>query len=91
MQRSSIELCLEAGGTVSGLMLGQLVHRQLEQRVGPQAVGVIAVLGAGGDHQYAEANDLLEPVHDVLGRPRVTDAHGKVRLTCVVGATAYFR
>ena len=58
-------------------MLRQPIHRQLEQRVSPQAVGVVAVLVTGGDHQHAEADDLIEPVHDALGRPRVTDARGK--------------
>jgi hypothetical protein len=55
-------------------VFGQPVHRQLEQRISPQAVGVVAVLVAGGDHQHAEADDLIEPVHDALGRPRVMDA-----------------
>ena len=58
-------------------VFGQPVHRQLEQRVGPQGIGVVAVLVAGGDHQHAEADDLVEPVHDALRRPRVTDAGGK--------------
>jgi hypothetical protein len=58
-------------------MLRQPIHRQLEQRVGPQGVGVVAVLVAGGDHQHAEADDLIEPVHDALRRTRVTDARGK--------------
>src|SRR4051812_16119405 len=58
-------------------MLRQPIHRQLEQRISPQTVGVVAVLVAGGDHQHAEADDLIEPVHDALGRPRVTDARGK--------------
>jgi len=58
-------------------MFGQPVHRKLEHWIDPQAVGVVAVLVAGGDHQHAEADDLIEPVHDALGRPRVTDARGK--------------
>jgi hypothetical protein len=55
-------------------VFGQPVHRQLEQRIAPQAVGVVAVLVAGGDHQHAKADDLIEPVHDAPGRARVTDA-----------------
>ena len=55
-------------------MFGQPVHRQLEQRIGPQAVGIVAVFVTGGDHQHTEANDLIQPVHDALGRSRVMDA-----------------
>ena len=58
-------------------MVGQPVHRQLEQRIGPQVIGVVAVLVAGGDHQHAKADDLIEPMHDALGRPRVMDAGGE--------------
>ena len=58
-------------------MLRQPIHRQLEHRVGPQGVGIVAVLIARGDHQHAEADNLIEPVHDALRRPRVGNAGGK--------------
>jgi hypothetical protein len=58
-------------------MLRQAVRGELEHRVGPQTVGVVAVLAARGDHPRAEANDLIEPVHDTLRRARVADAGGE--------------
>ena len=60
-----------------GGIFGQPLHRQLEQRVGAQAVGVVAVLVAGSDHQHAKADDLVETVPDAHRRPRVVDAGGK--------------
>ena len=58
-------------------VFGQPVHRQLEQRVGSQGVGVVAILVAGGDHQHAEPDDLIEPVQAALGRARVTNTIGE--------------
>ncbi len=56
---------------------GSDVRRQLEQRIGPQGCGVVAVLVAGGDHQQAEADDVGEGVHDLVGRARIVDAGGQ--------------
>ncbi len=58
-------------------MVGQPVHCQLEHRIGSQAVGVVAVLVASGDHQHAKADDLIEPMNDALRRPLVMDAGGE--------------
>ena len=56
---------------------GQLVERQLEDRIVPQAVGVVAVLVAGRDHQHAEAQDGGDAVPDSLRGARVVDAGGE--------------
>ena len=45
----------------------------------PQRIGVIAVFVARGDHQHAEADDLVELVGDLLGHTRVGDAGGHTR------------
>jgi hypothetical protein len=37
-------------------------------------IGVIAVLVAGGDHQHARADDLVQAMQDAAGRTRVADA-----------------
>jgi hypothetical protein len=42
----------------------------------PQAVGVVAVLVAGGDHQNAEAQDVGHAVYDTRG-PRIDHAVGQ--------------
>ncbi len=49
-------------------------HRQLEHRVMPQRISGIAVFVACGDHQHAEADDLVELVGDLLRHTRVGDA-----------------
>jgi len=49
-------------------------HSKLEHRVRAQPVRVVAVLVAGRDHQQAEADDLVEPMHDALRFARVPDA-----------------
>jgi hypothetical protein len=46
---------------------GQPLQRQLEHRIGPQLVGVIAVLVTGRNHQHAEADDLGQ---SMLNPPR---------------------
>ena len=40
----------------------------------PQRISIIAVFVARGDHQHAEADDLVELVGDLLGHTRVGDA-----------------
>ena len=50
---------------------------EIEQRVVPQAVGVVAVLVACGDHQQAEARHVGKAVLDPLGRARIVDARGE--------------
>jgi hypothetical protein len=42
-----------------------------------QAVGIIAVLVAGGDHQQAEAQHLGKAVLDAIRRARIVDAFGE--------------
>ena len=54
--------------------LGQRVEGELEDRVVPQAVGVVAILVACRDHQHAEAQDGSEVMPDPLRRARVVDA-----------------
>ncbi len=56
--------------------IGQAPISQLEQRIVPQAVGIVAVLVAGGDHQQAEAQHLSEAMLDALRRARIVDARG---------------
>jgi hypothetical protein len=53
---------------------GQPLQGQLEQRVGAQAGGVVAVLIAGRDHQQAEADDIGRGVNRPPGVARVVDA-----------------
>jgi hypothetical protein len=53
------------------------VRWQLEQQIVPQAVGIVAVVVAGGDHQQAEAQHLGETVLDPLRRARIVDAGGE--------------
>ena len=50
---------------------------ELEERIVPQAVGIVAVLVAGGDHQQAETQDLGEAVLDAFWRARIVDAGGE--------------
>ena len=57
--------------------VGQPPVGELEQRVVAQAVGVIAVLVAGGDHQQAEAQHPGEAVADAFGRARIVDARSE--------------
>jgi hypothetical protein len=55
----------------------QMIQRQLEDRVMAQAVGVVAVLVAGRNHQQAEPQDVGNAVPDPLRQARVIDAGGK--------------
>lgn len=57
-------------------MIRQPFHGELEQRVGAQVVGVVAVFIAGGD---AKPDDLVQPMRDPLRRARVGDA---IRQSC---------
>jgi hypothetical protein len=57
--------------------VGQAPVGQFEQRVVAQAVGIVAVLVAGGDHQQAEAQHVVEALADALGRARIIDAGGE--------------
>ena len=43
----------------------------------PQAVGVIAVLVAGRDHQHPKAQNVGHAVHDALCRARIDHAAGQ--------------
>ncbi len=54
--------------------VGQPIEGELEDRIVPQAVSVVAVLIAGRDHQHAKAQDGGEAVLDPLRRARVVDA-----------------
>ena len=49
----------------------------LEYRINAKAVGVVAVLVAGRDHQQAEADDFGESVSDLIWRTRIPDAVGQ--------------
>ena len=42
------------------------IQRHLEHRVGAQAVGVVAVLIAGRDHQHAKADHVGQAVSDLI-------------------------
>jgi hypothetical protein len=50
---------------------------ELEQRIVAQAVGIIAILIAGGEHQQAAAQHLGKAVLDAFGRARIVDAFGE--------------
>ncbi len=54
-----------------------MVERELEHRVVPQRVGVVAVLVAGRDHQQAETQDSGDAVPDPLRGARVVDTGGE--------------
>ena len=56
-----------AGGPCASLNIGSPRRR----------VCIVAVFVAGGDHQHAEADDLVQTVHDLLRRARVLDAGGQ--------------
>jgi general stress protein YciG len=43
----------------------------------PQAVGVVAVLVAGGNHQHPEAQDPGDAMHDTPRRARIGHAGGQ--------------
>ena len=58
----------------SRAVLRQAPHRQLEHRIVRRRIGIVAVLVARGDHQHAEADDLVEAVQDPLRLTRVVDA-----------------
>ncbi len=51
--------------------------RQLEHRMAVQAVGIAAVLAAGGDHQQAEAQHVGDAVPHALRQARFIDAGGQ--------------
>lgn len=51
--------------------LRQTAESELEGRVVAQAVGVVGVLVAGGDHQHPEAQDVGHAVDDTLWCARV--------------------
>ncbi len=55
----------------------QTVQSQLEGRVMAQAVGVVAVLVAGRDHQHAATQDLGNTVPDPFRQTRISNAGGK--------------
>lgn len=55
----------------------QAFERDLEQRIGAQGVGVVAVLIAGRDHQQPEADDVGERVYGAGGITRIVDTGGK--------------
>ena len=55
----------------------QPAEGELESRVVPQAVGVVAVLVAGGDHQHAEAHDVGDAMHDPPRRAGIGHAGGQ--------------
>jgi len=57
--------------------VGQAPVGELEQRVVAEAVGIVAVLLAGGDHQQAKTQHLGEAMLDALRRARVADAGGE--------------
>ncbi len=54
--------------------VGRTIQRELEDRIVPQAVGVVAVLVPGRDHQHAKAQDGGEAVPDPPRRARVLGA-----------------
>jgi hypothetical protein len=51
-----------------------MLERQLEDRVMPKAVGVVAVLVARRDHQHPEAQDIHDAMPDPLRGARIVDA-----------------
>jgi hypothetical protein len=46
--------------------VGQMIERELEDGIVPEAFGVVVVLVARPDHQYAKAQDGSEAVPDPL-------------------------
>ena len=58
-------------------MLRQTLHGELEHRIAAQGIGSVAVFIAGGDHQHAEADDLVQTMHDPLGCAWVANAGGQ--------------
>jgi hypothetical protein len=54
-----------------------MIQRQLEGRVMAQAVGVVAVLLAGRDHQHAKAQNVGNTVPDPLRQARIIKTGGK--------------
>ena len=52
----------------------QRILGHLEDRIGTQPVGVVAVLVAGGDHLHAEADHVGQAVDDLIGAARIVDA-----------------
>ena len=55
----------------------QAPEGEFEGRVVAQAVGVIGVLVAGGNHQHAKTQDVGHAVDDALWRARISDAGGQ--------------
>ena len=54
--------------------VGQASTGELEQRIVPQAAGIVAVLIAGGDHQQPKTQHVGEAVLDPLRRAGIIDA-----------------
>jgi hypothetical protein len=66
------------GGLRAQVALGrQALQSHLEQRVGAQAAGVVAVLVARRDGQKAEADDVGQRMHGAGGIARVLNAGGQ--------------
>jgi hypothetical protein len=55
----------------------QAPHRQLEHGIVAQNIGIVAVLIAGGDHQHAEADNVLERMHHLRGLARIGNVRGQ--------------
>ena len=46
----------------------------LNNRIAAQGIGIVAIFAAGGDHQHAEADDLVQAMHDPPGYTWVANA-----------------
>ena len=57
--------------------IGQAAEGKLEGRVMAQAVGVVAVLVARGNHQHSKAQDVGQAVDDAFRCPRIGDTGGQ--------------
>ena len=55
----------------------QHILRHLEDRVGAQAGGVVAILITGSDHQQPEADQIGQAMNDLILRAWVIDARGE--------------
>ena len=53
------------------------IERHLEHRIAPQAIGIVAVLIARGDHQQPKADDVGKAVGDLIGRAPVHHTGGE--------------
>ena len=52
----------------------QRILGHLEDRIGTQPVGVVAILVAGGDHLHAKADHVGQAVDDLIRAARIVDA-----------------